>query len=189
MNIILFGPPGAGKGTQAKMICEKENLLHISTGDILRNEINSNSELGNNVKSVIDQGQLVSDNITLKIIQGFIKKNKGNYSGVLFDGFPRTIQQADLLSDLFTDLEISLSAAILIDVEQSVLINRIINRKEVEGRDDDNEVILASRLKIYYDQTAPLIDYYKNLKLLKWVDGVGEINVVNQRINSILKVL
>jgi adenylate kinase len=189
MNIIIFGPPGAGKGTQSKMICEKENLLHISTGDILRNEINSDSELGNNIKSLIDQGDLVSDEITLDVIRTFIKKNEGDHSGFLFDGFPRTIQQADLLSDLFKNMNIDLSAAVLIDVEQSVLINRIINRKEVEGRDDDNEVILASRLKIYYDQTAPLIDYYKNLKLLKWVDGVGEINVVNQRINSILKVL
>lgn len=186
MNIVLFGPPGAGKGTQAKLICEKYNLLHISTGDILRAEIKSGSDLGNNVKNLIETGQLVSDNIIIEMIQSYIDKSNNNFVGFLFDGFPRTLKQADLLSIFIESLNLKLSAAILLDVQQTSLIARVLNRKETEGRSDDNEKILASRLKIFYEETAPLIDHYKELNLLKWIDGIGEINEVNQRISSII---
>ena len=186
MNILLFGPPGAGKGTQAKLICEKYNLKHISTGDILRNEILKNGEVGKVAKKIIDSGQLVSDEIILNIIKAQITEIKENNLTFLLDGFPRSINQANLLSDIMSDLKIELNAAILIDVKQPILINRIIDRKNSEGRDDDKEDILASRLKVYYDQTAPLIQFYKDLNLLKWVDGVGEISQINQQINSIL---
>ena len=183
---MLFGPPGAGKGTQAKMICEEFNLLHISTGDILRSEIKSGSHLGNNVKKLTETGQLVADDIIIKIIKNYIEKQNKNVLGFLFDGFPRTVKQADLLSKYIVSLKLNLSAAILIDVEQPLLIERILNRSKIEDRNDDNEEILASRLKIYYDETAPLVGYYKELDLLKWVDGKGEISEVNQRISSIL---
>ena len=187
MNIVLFGPPGAGKGTQAKMICEKFNLLHISTGDILRSEIKSGSGLGNNVKKLTETGLLVADNIIIEIIKNYIEKQNKNFLGFLFDGFPRTTKQADLLSKFIVSLKLNLSAAIFIDVEQPLLIERILNRSKIEERNDDNEEILASRLKIYYEETAPLVDYYKELDLLKWVDGKGKISEVNQIISSILK--
>ena len=186
MNIILFGPPGAGKGTQAKLICHKYNLNHISTGDILRNEILKESELGSVAKKAIELGQLVSDKIIIDIIKLRISELKSNNLSFLLDGFPRSITQANLLLELMKELDILLSAVILIDVEQPVLINRIINRKSIEGRNDDNEEVLASRLKIYYDQTAPLVQFYKDSNLLKWVNGVGEISDINQQINCIL---
>jgi len=189
MNIILFGPPGAGKGTQAKLVCNKFELDHISTGDILRNEISKSSKLGLAAKEIIDSGYLVSDEIIIDIIKIRLSENKKNNTNFLLDGFPRSINQANLLSKIMSELEIDLNAAILIDVEQPVLINRILNRKNTEGRIDDSEEVLASRLKVYYDQTAPLIQFYKDLNLLKWVNGVGEINDINQQINSIMEQL
>ncbi len=189
MNIILFGPPGAGKGTQAKLVCEKFDLVHISTGDILRNEISKGSNIGLAAKKVIDSGYLVSDEIIMDIIKISLSEIKKSNKNFLLDGFPRSINQANLLSKVMSELEISLNAAILIDVEQPVLINRILNRKSSEGRVDDSEEVLASRLKVYYDQTAPLIQFYKDLNLLKWVNGVGEINDINQQINSIMEQL
>jgi len=189
MNIILFGPPGAGKGTQAKLVCNKFELDHISTGDILRNEISKSSKLGLAAKEIIDSGYLVSDEIIIDIIKIRLSENKKNNTNFLLDGFPRSINQANLLSKIMSELEINLNAAILIDVEQPVLINRILNRKNTEGRIDDSEEVLASRLKVYYDQTAPLIQFYKDLNLLKWVNGVGEINDINQQINSIMEQL
>ncbi len=189
MNIILFGPPGAGKGTQAKLVCNKFELDHISTGDILRNEISKSSKLGLAAKEIIDSGYLVSDEIIIDIIKIRLSENKKNNTNFLLDGFPRSINQANLLSKIMSELEIDLNAAILIDVEQPVLINRILNRKNTEGRIDDSEEVLASRLKVYYDQTAPLIQFYKDLNLLQWVNGVGEINDINQQINSIMEQL
>jgi|TARA_Y100000996_G_scaffold256199_1_gene201513 adenylate kinase len=189
MNILLFGPPGAGKGTQAKLICKKFSLDHVSTGDILRNEISKGSKLGVTAKQIIDSGHLVSDEIIIDIIKIRLSEIKMNNASFLLDGFPRSINQANLLSSIMKELDIKLNAAILIDVEQPVLINRIINRKNTEGREDDSEEVLASRLKVYYDQTAPLIQFYKDLNLLKWVNGVGEISDINQQINSIMEQL
>ena len=189
MNILLFGPPGAGKGTQAKLICKKFSLDHVSTGDILRNEISKGSKLGVTAKQIIDSGHLVSDEIIIDIIKIRLSEIKKNKASFLLDGFPRSINQANLLSSIMEELDIKLNAAILIDVEQPVLINRIINRKNTEGREDDSEEVLASRLKVYYDQTAPLIQFYKDLNLLKWVNGVGEISEINQQINSIVEKL
>jgi adenylate kinase len=189
MNILLLGPPGAGKGTQAKLICNKFSLNHVSTGDILRNEILTGSKLGITAKEIIDSGHLVSDEIMIDIIKISLSEIRKNNTSFLLDGFPRSINQANLLSSIMMELDIKLNAAILIDVEQPVLINRIINRKNTEGREDDSEEILASRLKVYYDQTAPLIQFYKDLNLLKWVNGVGEISEINQQINSIIEQL
>ena len=189
MNIILFGPPGAGKGTQAKYLVTKYNCFQISTGDILRNEISKGSKLGLSAKEIIDSGHLVSDEIIIDIIKIRLSEIKKSNVNFLLDGFPRSINQANLLSKIMSELEISLNAAILIDVEQPVLINRILNRKSAEGRIDDSEEVLASRLKVYYDKTAPLIQFYKDLNLLKWVNGVGEINDINQQINSIMEQL
>jgi len=191
VNIILFGPPGAGKGTQAKMICEKYDLLHLSTGDMLRNEIGSNSELGKNVKETMDSGKLVSDEMIIKIIDLAIKNRaKNNFSGYLFDGFPRNIHQANLLSQLLNSLNINLDCVVLIEVvDESILLQRILSRKESECRSDDNEETLTSRLQVYSQETEPLIKHYFSSNMVKKIDGVGEINEVNQRINTALEIL
>ena len=184
MNIILFGPPGAGKGTQAKMLCEKYNLLHLSTGEILRNEIEQNSELGKSVKCVIESGKLVSDEIIIEILNLSMSNNaKGNFSGYLFDGFPRNIDQANLLDSL----KIKIDFVLLIEVDEPILLQRILTRKESEGRSDDNKEIHASRIKIYLQETEPLIERYSLSHMVKRIDGVGEINEVNQRINTALE--
>ena len=184
MNIILFGPPGAGKGTQAKMLCEKYNLLHLSTGEILRNEIEQNSELGKSVKCIIESGKLVSDEIIIEIINLSISNNtKGNFSGYLFDGFPRNIDQANLLDSL----KIKIDFVLLIEVDEPILLQRILTRKESEGRSDDNKEIHASRIEIYLQETEPLIERYSSSHVVKRIDGVGEINEVNQRINTALE--
>ena len=188
MNIILFGPPGAGKGTQAKMLCKKYNLLHLSTGEILREEITKNSELGKSVKEIIESGKLVSDEVIIKILNSTMENNKeDSLSGYLFDGFPRNIQQADLLSNLLESLKIEIDFILLIEVDEPILLKRIISRKEFEGRSDDNEEILASRIKVYSEETEPLIEHYSLNHVIKRIDGVGEINEVNQRINNALE--
>ena len=188
MNIILFGPPGAGKGTQAKMICEKYDLLHLSTGDMLRNEIGSNSELGKNVKETMDSGKLVSDEMIIKIIDLAIKNRaKNNFSGYLFDGFPRNIHQANLLSQLLNSLNVNLDCVVLIEVDESISLQRILSRKESECRSDDNEETLTSRLQVYFQETEPLIEHYSLNHVIKRIDGVGEISEVNQRINTALR--
>ena len=189
MNLVLIGPPGAGKGTQAKSICEKFNLCHLSTGDILRNEVSKQTDLGKQAKDIIDKGELVSNEIILEIIKKFISINMNNYKGFLFDGFPRSEDQADMLNNLLEEIKVNISKVILLDVDQSILLQRINKRKEEEGRDDDNEEILKSRLDVYFTQTQPLIDYYSNLKLLEKVDGTMEIIQVNHRINSILEAI
>ena len=184
MNIILFGPPGAGKGTQAKMLCEKYNLLHLSTGEILRNEIEQNSELGKSVKCIIESGKLVSDEIIIEILNLSMSNNaKGNFSGYLFDGFPRNIDQANLLDSL----KIKIDFVLLIEVDEPILLQRILTRKESEGRSDDNKEIHASRIEIYLQETEPLIERYSSSHVVKRIDGVGEINEVNQRINTALE--
>jgi len=189
VNLILLGPPGAGKGTQAKSLCDKFNLCHLSTGDILRNEVTEQTDLGKQAKSIMDKGELVSNNIILEIIKKFVSENLSKYSGFLFDGFPRSAEQADMLDTILNDINVSINKVILLDVDQSILLNRIIKRKEEEGRKDDNEDILKSRLDVYFTQTQPLIDYYSKLKLLEKVDGTKEIIQVNQDINMIMEAI
>ena len=187
MNLILLGPPGAGKGTQAKSICDKFNLCHLSTGDILRNEVANQTELGKKAKNIMDKGELVSNEVILQIINNFIENNSSKFKGFLFDGFPRSVEQADMLNKVLNYINVSIDTVILLEVDQSILLNRIMKRKEEEGRVDDSEKVLKSRLEVYFTQTQLLIDYYLNLKLLKKVDGTKEINQVNQDINIILE--
>jgi len=188
MNIVLFGPPGAGKGTQAKMLCEKYNLLHLSTGEILRNEIQKDSELGKSVKEIIKSGKLVSDEIIIKILNLAMENNKkDSLSGYLFDGFPRNINQADLLSDLLDSLKLKIDCILLIEVDEPILLERILSRKKFEGRSDDNKETLLSRIQVYSEETKPLIDHYASNHAIKRIDGIGKINEVNQRINIALE--
>ena len=131
MNIILFGPPGAGKGTQAKMLCEKYNLLHLSTGEILRDEIRKKSDLGKSVQETMKEGKLVSDEVIIKILNSAVENNnKDSLSGYLFDGFPRNIDQANLLSNLLDSLKIQIDCILLIEVDEPILLERILSRKK-----------------------------------------------------------
>ena len=184
MNIILFGPPGAGKGTQAKLICEKYLLNHLSTGDLLRKESIKETNLGIKIKNTINNGKLVSNETTIELIKKFIDENKNNRKGFLFDGFPRNKKQAELLDYLMASINEKILCVILLNVGDDVLKKRIMNRSAKEGRSDDNLEILSKRLHTYSSETKPLIEYYSSQNLVKEVHGTGEISDINQGISS-----
>ena len=187
MNLILFGPPGAGKGTQANMLIDKFNMIQISTGDMLRDEVKSKSELGNSAKSIMDRGDLVSDDIIIAMIKKRIQMSDCN-NGFILDGFPRTLNQAMGLDKLLEELKIKIGNVIQIEVDESLLLERI-NKRASENeniRDDDNSIILKNRIKIYNRDTIPVIEYYKNLKKLKTINGMQSIEKVFQDILKIL---
>ena len=184
MNIILFGPPGAGKGTQAKLICEKYFLNHLSTGDLLRKESSKETSLGIQIKNTINDGKLVSNETTIELIKQFIHENKNNKKGFLFDGFPRNKKQAELLDHLMVSINEKILCVILLNVNEDVLKERIMNRSTTEGRSDDNLETLSKRLHTYSSETEPLIEYYSSQNLVRKVHVTGEINDINQGINS-----
>ncbi len=186
MNIVLFGPPGAGKGTQAKLICEKYFLNHLSTGDLLRKESIKETSLGIQIKKTINDGKLVSNETTIELIKQFINKNKNNKNkkGFLFDGFPRNKKQAELLDNLMSSIDEKILCVILLNVNEDVLKERIMNRSATEGRSDDNMETLSKRLHTYSSETKPLIEYYSSQNLVRKVHGTGEIYDINQGISS-----
>ena len=186
MNIVLFGPPGAGKGTQAKLICEKYFLNHLSTGDLLRKESIKETSLGIQIKKTINDGKLVSNETTIELIKQFINKNKNNKNkkGFLFDGFPRNKKQAELLDNLMSSIDEKILCVILLNVNEDVLKERIMNRSATEGRSDDNLETLSKRLHTYSSETEPLIEYYSSQNLVRKVHGTGEIYDINQGISS-----
>jgi adenylate kinase len=188
-NIILLGPPGAGKGTQARILTEARGLVQLSTGDMLREAQASGSEMGRRVAEVMASGQLVTDEIVIGLIR---EKLEQGGSGFIFDGFPRTLAQADALGALLSELGQSIDAAIELRVNDEVLVGRIVGRAEdarAAGqpvRADDNAESLKTRLMAYYKQTSPLIGYYHAKGLLKGVDGLADIDVVATEIAAIL---
>jgi adenylate kinase len=184
MNIVLFGPPGAGKGTQAKLICEKYFLNHLSTGDLLRKESSKETSLGIQIKNTINDGKLVSDETTIELIKQFINENKNNKKGFLFDGFPRNKKQAELLDHLMVSINEKILCVILLNVNEDVLKERIMNRSTTEGRSDDNLETLSKRLYTYSSETEPLIEYYSSQNLVRKVLGTGAISDINQGISS-----
>ena len=187
MNFILFGPPGAGKGTQAKMLIDKFNIVQISTGDMLRDEVKSQSELGKSAKAIMDRGDLVSDNIIIAMIKKRIQMSDCN-NGFILDGFPRTLNQAIELDELLEDLKIKIDNVIQIEVDENLLLERI-NKRALENksiRNDDNSSILKNRIIIYKKDTMPVIDYYKNLKKLNTKNGMQSIEKVSRDILNIL---
>ena len=187
MNLILFGPPGAGKGTQAKMLIDKFNLVQISTGDMLRDEVNSQSELGKSAKSIMDRGDLVSDNIIMAMIEKRIQMSDCN-NGFILDGFPRTLKQAVELDQLLDNFKINIEKVIEIVVDENLLLERI-NKRSTENkntRNDDNSVTLKNRIKVYKKDTMPVIEYYRNLNKLNTIDGMQSIEKVFQGIVKIL---
>lgn len=177
LNIILFGPPGAGKGTQSQFIREKYGLTYISTGEILREEIANETELGLQVKEIIGRGGLVSDDIVAKIIEKKINDNLSS-QGFLFDGYPRTVAQAEILDKMMKKFGISLSGVLSLEVPEDILIERMLERGKTSGRADDNIDSIKHRFVEYEQKTKPVLDYYKAAGNLYGINGVGEIQEI-----------
>ena len=190
MNIILLGPPGAGKGTQAQKLVEERNMVQLSTGDMLREARTSGTEMGKKVAAVMDAGNLVTDEIVIGLIRE--KLEQGASGGFIFDGFPRTLAQADALGGLLSEMGQKLDAVIELQVDDEVLVSRIVGRAEAAAaagqpvRADDNEDALRVRLAAYYKQTSPLIGYYYAKGGLKSVDGLASMDEVAKSIADIL---
>ena len=187
MNLILFGPPGAGKGTQADFLINKYNIVQISTGDMLREEVKLGTELGKAAKSIMDEGNLVSDEIIISMIEWRIIKPDCK-NGFILDGFPRTLQQAIDLDNILNKLNIHIDKVIEINVEENVLLERITKRalESKLTRDDDNSEILKNRIVVYKKDTLPVLKYYKNLNKLHSIDGMQNVERVSQDIQKIL---
>ena len=186
MNIVMFGPPAAGKGTQAKKLVSKHSLLQLSTGDMLRQARASGTELGGKVSGIMDRGELVSDEIVISLIEEQISSNKDN-RGFIFDGFPRTVAQAEALDALMGLYDSQIDVVVSLKVDDSSLINRITKRFKEEGRADDNPESFKVRLNAYNTQTASLLPYYLSQRKLHEVDGMLNINEVSVLINEALK--
>ena len=186
LNIILFGPPGAGKGTQSKKIIEKYNLTHLSTGDILRRNIEENTRLGIEAKKLIDDGNYVSDEMAIEIMHHELGRYN-NPKGFIFDGFPRTVYQAEQFSKILSNYGGDLSLMISMEVNENLLIERILNRSKQLGREDDREVeIIKKRIRIYNQRTSCIKEFYKSLGKLEMIDGNGEIDVIFDKICSVI---
>jgi adenylate kinase len=187
MNIILFGPPGAGKGTQAAKLVSERGMVQLSTGDMLRSAIANETELGMKAKSIMDAGALVSDDIMIGMISERMAQDDCK-AGVILDGFPRTVAQAEALDSMFEERGITLDHVIEIAVDEAALFDRIENRaKETGGaRSDDNADVLRQRLAVYHENTAPVLPYYADKGVLSQVDGMGEISTVSHHIEQIL---
>ena len=187
MNLILFGPPGAGKGTQADFLINKYNIVQISTGDMLREEVKLGTELGKAAKSIMDKGNLVSDEIIISMIEKRIIKPDCK-NGFILDGFPRTLQQAIDLDNILNKLNIHIDKVIEINVEENVLLKRITKRalESKITRDDDNSEILKNRIVVYKKDTLPVLKYYKNLNKLYSIDGMQSVDRVSKDIQKIL---
>ena len=172
LNIVIFGAPGSGKGTQSERIVEKYGINHISTGDVLRAEIKNGTELGKTAKGYIDQGQLIPDELMIDILGSVFDSFKDS-KGVIFDGFPRTIAQAEALKKMLAERGQDVSIMVDLDVPEEELMVRLIKRGKDSGRADDNEETIKKRLHVYHSQTAPLIDWYKNEKKYQHINGLG----------------
>jgi|TARA_B100002051_G_scaffold11767_1_gene9891 adenylate kinase len=187
MKIILFGPPGAGKGTQAKLLIEKYNIVQISTGDMLRDCVAKGNDLGKKVETIMEKGELVSDDIIISLISDRISEEDCS-NGFILDGFPRTINQAKSLDAMFEEREISIDHVIEIDVDFDLLLGRIEKRasENEEVRQDDNSNVLSKRLLVYKEQTMPVLTYYKEMNKLKKINGMLNIeDVFNEILNAV----
>jgi adenylate kinase len=182
INLILFGKPGSGKGTQAEFVKRKYDLVHISTGDLFRNNISNNTDLGLLAKSYMEKGDLVPDEVTIKMLEAEVNKHP-NANGFIFDGFPRTTIQAEILDQFLSTLKLSISMTIALEVDENLLIDRLINRGKDSGRaDDQDRSKIQNRFEEYNNKTYPLINYYKNQNKFFEVNGVGDINEISARI-------
>jgi adenylate kinase len=175
MNIILFGPPGSGKGTQSVKIADTYGLEHISTGDIFRAELKEQTPLGLKAKSFMEKGELVPDELLADIIRSALDKF-GDPAGFIFDGYPRTIPQAEDLDRIMKERGTEITHVLALEVDDQEVITRLLKRAELEGRSDDNREVIANRLNVYKEQTQPLINYYRGKNLFTGINGVGSID-------------
>nr|WP_321237434.1 adenylate kinase [uncultured Psychroserpens sp.] len=188
-NLVLFGPPGAGKGTQAEFLKDTYNLVHISTGDVFRFNIKNETALGMLAKSYMDKGELVPDQVTIDMLNAEVEKN-ADANGFIFDGFPRTNAQAEALDKLMDSKDSQINAMIALEVDDEVLVQRLLERGKTSGRKDDaNESIIRSRITEYYKKTAVLKDYYTAQDKYFGVDGVGSIQDITERLNTVIDTL
>ncbi len=187
MKLILFGPPGAGKGTQANFIADKYSVAHISTGDVLREAVKNKTEVGLHAKSFMDKGELVPDSVVIEIIKQ--KLASLNDLKFMLDGFPRTVPQAEALDEMLSELGVKLDVVVFLDVDDEEVVQRIMKRQELENRQDDSEDVVRNRLNIYREQTSPLGEFYSGKGILKKIDGIGTVEDISGRIDEILLTL
>lgn len=185
-NIVIFGAPGSGKGTQSDLMIKKYGLGHISTGDVLRNEIKNETELGKTAKQYIDKGQLIPDELMIDILASVYDSYGKEHQGIIFDGFPRTISQAEALKKMLDERGHKVAAMIELDVPEDELMKRLIKRGQESGRTDDNEETIRKRLNVYHNQTAPLIEWYSNENIHHHINGLGELDRIFSDISNII---
>ena len=185
MNIVIFGPPGAGKGTQSKFIVKKYNVHQLSTGDLLRNEITNGTELGSKISSIMNSGELVSDEIVGDLIEKFIS-NENYKNKIIFDGYPRTLHQAKNLDILLKNYNQKIDIVLKLNVSLETIKKRISERKSIEKRADDKEEIAIKRFQTYENSSEPVLNYYKQTKLLQVVNGENSISQINNEISGLI---
>ena len=176
-HILFLGPPGAGKGTQASLISDSNAYLHLSTGELLRHEVDKKTTLGIQIKEIINSGKLVDDELVLEIVKQNLAFSK---QGWILDGYPRNISQADSLTKVLDELNKPLEKVFYLDLDEEILVKRLLNR----GRVDDNEKIIRTRLDVYQEATQPLIGYYKNLNILEYIDGDRDLKIISDDIKQ-----
>lgn len=184
LNLILFGPPGAGKGTQADFLIDKFKLIHLSTGDLLRSQTAAGTILGLEAKNYMNKGFLVPDSIVIGMIKSKLKENN-NANGYIFDGFPRTVEQAMALDQLLNENETPISGMLCLEVEHEELVNRLLYRGKTSGRPDDQDLsIIENRIQVYQEKTAPLRDYYKAQNKYYKIEGTGSVESIAERLTD-----
>ena len=188
-NIVIFGAPGSGKGTQSEKMIQKYGFGHISTGDVLRDQIKRGTELGKTAKSYIDNGQLIPDDLMVSILADVYDGFGKDHKGVIFDGFPRTIPQAEALKEMLAKRGHKVAAMIELDVPEDELMKRLILRGQQSGRSDDNEETIKKRLTVYHNQTAPLIEWYEKEGIHHHINGLGELDRIFADICAVIDAL
>lgn len=184
-NIVIFGAPGSGKGTQSDLLVQKYGFKHISTGDVLRTEIKNGTELGKTAKSFIDKGQLIPDSLMIDILAATYD-SLCPCEGVIFDGFPRTIPQAEALKQMLAERGSEVSGMLELDVPEEMLMERLINRGKTSGRADDNAETIKKRLDVYNSQTAPLIEWYEKEGKRNTIKGYGPLEEINDALCAVI---
>lgn len=185
MKLLFMGPPGAGKGTQAALLSEREGIVHIATGDIFRANVAEQTDLGQTAQRYMDAGQYVPDEVTNAMVRGRLGEDDA-LSGFLLDGYPRTIDQVGELDSILSDLGQSLDAVVSLTVDSEELVQRLLERAKTSGRSDDTEDVIRTRQEVYVSETAPLLDVYRERGLLREIDGEGSVDDVAQRISDTL---